>query len=84
MARLRQEAGPVVTSNLGLLDGGWLRVEMPEFGLDHDLLGYGSDAVANMTKKSDPGFEGIVGLSFLRLLEYGGDANWFWLRSPSA
>ena len=28
-------------------------------------------------------FSGLVGLPLLRLLEYGGDADWFWLRPAS-
>jgi hypothetical protein len=29
---------------------------------------------------SSPDFGGLVGLPLLRLMEYGGDADWFWLR----
>lgn len=80
MARLKQRAAPDVHSNFGLLDGGWLHLTMPELGLDQDVLGYASDAVATATKASHADFEGLAGLPFLRLLEYGGDADWFWLR----
>jgi hypothetical protein len=54
---------------------------MSEFGLDVDLIGYASDAVVTVAKASSPDFEGLVGLPFLRFLEYGGDAQSFWLRS---
>jgi hypothetical protein len=69
-----------ITSNFGLLEGGWLHVHMPELGLDLDLRGYASDPVVTGTQVSSPDFQGLVGLPFLRLLEYGGDINWFWLR----
>jgi hypothetical protein len=80
MARLRHRAASDVHSNFGLLEGGWLHLTMPELGLDQDIESFGSDAVATATKASSPDFEGLAGLPFLRLLEYGGDADWFWLR----
>jgi hypothetical protein len=81
MTRLKQRATPDVQSNFGLLQGGWLRVTMPELGVDHDVEGYACDAVVTATTASSTDFEGLAGLPFLRLLEYGGDADWFWLRS---
>jgi hypothetical protein len=83
MAKLKQRAASDVNSNFGLLEGGWLHLTMPELGLDQDLEGYASDTVATATKTSSPDFEGVAGLPFLRLLEYGGNADWFWLR-PAA
>ena len=80
MARLRQRAAPDRQSNFGLLQGGWLRLTMPELGVDQDIEGFASDAVVTAAKASSPDFEGLAGLPFLRLLEYGGDADWFWLR----
>jgi len=80
MARLKQRAAPDVNSNFGLLEGGWLHVGMPELGLNQDVVGYASDAVVTATKASSPDFEGLAGLPLLWLLEYGGDADWFWLR----
>jgi hypothetical protein len=45
---------------------------------------YASDGVATATKVSSPDFEGLAGLPLLRLVEYGGNANWFWLRAAPA
>jgi hypothetical protein len=81
MAILKQRAAPDVRSNFGLLDGGWLHLSMPELRLDQDVEGFASDAVVTATKASSPDFEGLAGLPFLRLTEYGGDAAWFWLRA---
>ena len=80
MAELKWDDVAAANSNFGLLDGGWIRVAMPELGLDQDLVGYSNDAVANAAKRSDPDFEGVVGLPFLRLFEFGGDPDSFWLR----
>lgn len=68
-------------SNFGPLEGGWLRVAIPEVGLDVKILGYANDSVANVVKRSDSEFGGLVGLPLLRMLEYGGDAGHFWIRS---
>ena len=81
MARLKLRAAPGFHSNFGPLEGGWLRLCMPELGLDQELLGYGSDTVVKSTKASSSDFEGLAGLPLLRLVEYGGNADWYWLRS---
>ena len=80
LAKLMQRAAPDVQSNFGLLQGGWVQLSMPELGLDQDIVGFASDAVVTAAKMSSADFEGLAGLPFLRLLEYGGDADWFWLR----
>jgi len=80
MIKLKQRAAPDVNSNFGLLEGGWLHLTMPELGIDQNVTGYASDSVVTATKASSPDFEGLAGLPFLRSLEYGGDADWFWLR----
>lgn len=80
MARLKQGAAPDVNTNFGTLEGGWLQVNMPEFGLDQRLLGYASDVVVQASKTSSPDFEGLVGLPLLRMVQYGGDSDWFWIR----
>jgi hypothetical protein len=67
----------------GQLEGAWLRLSIPEVGLDYQLIGYGSDIVAQLTQDSCPDFAGLVGLPLLRQMEYGGDADWFWIR-PAA
>lgn len=83
MRLLKRRAVADANTNFGVLKGRWFRLFMPEFGLDHGVVGYASDAVANSAKRSDPSFDGLAGLPFLRLLQFGGDADWFWLRSSS-
>jgi hypothetical protein len=80
MAGLKAGDGPDVNTNFGLLQGGWLQLAMPEIGLVHPVLGYASDAIVAATKANHPDFEGLAGLPLLRRAEYGGNANWFWLR----
>lgn len=80
MTSLSQLPAATRTSNFGPLIGGVLHVHMPEVGVDQDLLSYASDTVVTFVQKSHPDFEGLVGLSFLRLMEFGGDADWFWIR----
>jgi hypothetical protein len=41
---------------------------------------YGSDPVAQAARRNSSDFSGLVGLPLLQLMEYGGDADWFWLR----
>jgi hypothetical protein len=48
------------------------------------VLTYGSDAAVAAIRKSHADFAGLVGLPFLRLMEYGGDTDWFWIRSTAA
>jgi hypothetical protein len=80
MLMLKWGDAPDIKSNFGLLEGGWLHIHMPQLGLDLDLRGYASDAVVSGAQASSPDFQGLVGLPLLRMLEYGGDLNWFWLR----
>jgi len=68
------------TSNFGPLTGGALRVVILNVGFDRVMIGYASDRVVRTTKASSPDFEGLVGLPLLRMLEYGGDSDWFWIR----
>jgi len=79
MATMKLRDALSVNSNFGLLEGGWLRIQMSQLGLDQEILGYASDAVVNATKASSPDFEGLVGLPLSRLLEYGGNAHSFWI-----
>ena len=69
-----------MSTNFGILEGGWLQLSMPELGLMQPILGYASDAVVTAAKTSSPAFDGLAGLPLLRLLEYGGDASSFWIR----
>ena len=81
MARLKIRDGPDVHTNFGLLQGGWLQLATPELGLTQAVLGYASDAVAVAAAASHSDFKGMIGLPLLRLAEYGGDADWFWVRA---
>lgn len=80
MRNLRNKIEHSKHSNFGVLEGGVLHLSMPELGVDQDVLGYGSDVVASYIQASSLDFDGLVGLPFLRLLEYGGDADEFWIR----
>src|SRR5439155_343271 len=81
--RVRALAGENTDSNFGELQCGWVRVAIPDIGLDVPMLGYGSDKVRATARQSDPAFEGVVGLPIFRLAEYGGNADEFWIRTPS-
>lgn len=80
MAELNHGDGPPVETNFGTLAGGWLLLAMPELGLTKKVLGHASDVVVASVKSSHPGFQGLAGLPLLRMLEYGGDADAFWIR----
>lgn len=72
-----------VNSNFGFLTGGWLELQMPELGLVQPIHGYGSDSVLQAVQRDSSDFSGLVGLPLLRLMEYGGDADCFWLRQAA-
>ena len=82
MEAVRWRESVRTNSNFGPLESGWLRLAIPEIGFDVKVLGHSNDSVANVVKRSDPGLGGLVGLPLLRMLEYGGDAGQFWIRSP--
>ena len=69
-------------SNFGLVRGGWLRLAIPEIGFDAQFVGHANDKVVEIVKRSDRRFDGLIGLPFLRMLEYGGDQSFFWVRTP--
>jgi hypothetical protein len=79
--RLCWRQSSTMESNFGTLDGGWLRIVVAELGFDQKVLGYANDMVVNVVKRSDPGFAGLVGLPLLRLMEYGGNSEAFWIRA---
>jgi len=70
-------------NNFGPLTGGWLELHMPELGLTQQFVGYGSDAVLQAAQMDSPDFAGLVGLPLLRMTEYGGDGNLFWICKPA-
>ncbi len=69
-------------TNFGVLNGGWLRVQIPELGFDEDVLAYVSDAVVQAAKASYSDFDGLGGLPLLQLMEeFGGNRDPFWIRT---
>jgi hypothetical protein len=70
-------------SNFGVLISGWLRLYQPDIGLVEFVRGYGSERASKITANSDPEFVGLVGLPVLRLVNYGGNYDSFWIRTPS-
>ena len=84
MQSLRLRESTSTESNFGSLDGGWLRIAIPELAFDVRTLGYANDSVVNVVKRSDFRFAGLVGLPLLRMVQYGGDSGSFWVRAPIA
>lgn len=80
MQFLRWRGSMLTESNFGPLEGGWLRIAVPELALDVKTLGFANNSVVRIVQRSHPGFAGLVGLPFLRMVEYGGDRGWFWIR----
>lgn len=72
---------PGMSTNFGPMDGGWLRVQIPNLPLDEDVLAYGSDAVLQAVQASHIDFAALAGLPLLSMLEYGGNRDSFWMRS---
>jgi hypothetical protein len=72
--------GRIVESNFGPLNGGWIRLAMPDFGFDHDILAFGNQQVTQAVRADLPTFQGLVGLPLLRLGEFGGNSSEFWFR----
>jgi hypothetical protein len=71
---------PDVHTNFGILTGGWLRIRIVEIGFDQVIRGFGGDAVVTATQASHPDLQGLAGLPLLRMMEYGGDRQEFWVR----
>lgn len=83
MARFAHQEAPDSMSNFGNLLGAWFQIRMPEIGLVSRIVGYGSEEVVRASKQSHRDFDGLVGLPLLRLCEYGGDRDCFWLREAT-
>jgi hypothetical protein len=79
MAQVVSRRTKPVHTNFGPMIGGWVRVVIPEVGFDDVVQSYASDVVVASVQRNSPDFEGLLGLPLLRLLEYGGDANSFWI-----
>jgi hypothetical protein len=67
-------------TNYGALNGRSVRVVVPELDPEFDAIGYLSDAIVAAVRTSHPDFQGMVGLPLLRMMEYGGDSDGFWIR----
>jgi hypothetical protein len=78
-ACLVEEAADVM-SNFGLLKGGWSEVTIDRVGVTLRVKTYGSDAVVAAVRQSAAVFHGLAGLPLVRMLDYGGDSEYFWLR----
>ena len=81
--KVRHERTASRESNFGPMVSGWLRMYQPNLGLVEFVRGYASEKAATIAANSDPEFVGLVGLPVLRLMEYGGDYDSFWIRTPS-
>ena len=79
MAACCHLGGPGTETNFGRLEGGFLSVRIPETGVDVVMLGYASDQVSEAIRGSSRDFEVLVGLPLRRRLEYGGNADHFWV-----
>jgi hypothetical protein len=82
LSRLRRASAPPEVSTFGPMTGGWVRLSMPDFGIEQDILCYGSATIEAAVQGDDPSFQGLVGLPVLQLAEYGGNATDFWFRYP--
>jgi hypothetical protein len=76
--RWRTSAG--IESNFGSMDAGWLSLAVPEFGSEFKTICYANDIVLNVVRRSKDSFAGLVGLPLLRMMEFGGDQGYFWVR----
>jgi hypothetical protein len=81
--RLRLADAAGVTANFGDMTGGCVRLFTPGLGLVEFITAFGSNELARHVRNDHPDFAGLVGLPILRLAEYGGDADTFWISSPS-
>ena len=83
MRSLQWRVSTSTDSNFGSLEGGWLRLAIPELSFDVKTLCYANDSVVTVVKRSNPNSAGLIGLPLLRMLEYGGDRGWLWIRQPT-
>lgn len=74
-------SGEDVRTNFGRLEGGWVTVAIPKTGFRQQVSAFASERVATSTAVSFRAFRGLAGLPLLRMMEYGGDDESFWVRS---
>jgi hypothetical protein len=80
LRRLKHGPAQPPTTHTSLVGGGVVRLAIPDIGLDVLMIAYASDVIVGDARVSSPDFGGLAGLPFLRMMEYGGDADWFWIR----
>ena len=80
MREFKRSDAPDLDTNFGLLEGGWLEIEIPGLRFREHLVGFASDSVFDACQASHPDLTGLAGLPLLRRFEYGGDAESFWIR----
>lgn len=71
-----------IDTNFGPMQGGWVRLYTRALGLVETVEAFRSEKSAQTAARSHPDFVGVVGLPVLRLAEYGGNADEFWIRTP--
>lgn len=76
--------GPFIRTNFGPAFGGWVRLTIPDIGLDRWVLAFATDALVTAVRGLHPDFAGQAGMELLREVEYGGNDREFWVRSLSS
>ena len=82
-ARFAHRETRTVSTNFGTLKSGWIRMTIPQTRFNQEIRVYGSDTVVHSVQLSDRRFAAVIGLPVLRMFEYGGDADRFWIRDAS-
>ncbi|MFO0802918.1 MAG: hypothetical protein U0791_07320 [Gemmataceae bacterium] len=72
-----------IRTNFGDMQGGWIRLHATELGLVELVEAFGCDEMARSAMRSSLDFVGVVGLPVLRLMDYGGNYDSFWIRTPT-
>ena len=72
-----------IQTNFGEMQGGWIRLHSSGLGLVEVVEAFGCDEMARSAMRSSLSFSGVVGLPVLRLMEYGGNYDSFWIRTSS-
>ena len=84
MQAMQWHAADQSESNFGIAEGGWLQIAIADIGFDTFIVGYANDRIVGIVKRPDWGFDGLIGLPLLRMLEYGGDRGFFWVRKSDS
>src|SRR5207302_10114679 len=57
----RVEEGPAFKTNFGLLDGGWIRIVIPELKVDQELMAFANEPAVELARASWPHLDGLAG-----------------------